>query len=545
MEREPETRGLGGRGARPLFWVLLAVVVFGVAATASILFVRTRGEARRAKIEQAERARAERAQPAAALALAPLPLVTPLIERPGQDADGYPNSYVDLAALRSLLGRQKYAELNRFGEEFQRAYEADFRTEYYVRAISDAFSSSEPELAPMLDAWVAATPTSFVPYLARGSYRLDRGSTARGTAWSKDTDATNFDVMGQEFELAQNDLNRALELSPRLVAALRQLMRISFIGSSRRGFAALAQRAYTLCPACMQPRIIEQIALEPRWGGSYREMKAAAAAAPVQENSRLRLLPGYAEIDRANAFIRDKQLERALEHAERACALGESVDFLIVKADILRRQAKPVEAIAALRRALTLAPSNALLSLALAEAEADAKDWRAAYKDLSAGLRIDPTSSDGRRLKPYVVKGLVYVGWEAHKQGREGEALDALDEAAELDPNRDVEGRRTAVLTSGFHGKDEEIAALERGVLAAPHDFSLHVRLDYALSTRHDWPRIQAMWTRYLTDNESDARAYRERAGTFARQGRMVEARADARRACELGSSAGCALGRR
>src|SRR5690348_7311839 len=102
MEREPDTRGLGGRGARPLFWVLLAVVVLGVAATASILFVRARGQARRAKVELAERGRAERAQPAAVLALAPLPLVSPLVERPGKDADGYPQSYVDLAAVRSL-----------------------------------------------------------------------------------------------------------------------------------------------------------------------------------------------------------------------------------------------------------------------------------------------------------------------------------------------------------------------------------------------------------------------------------------------------------
>jgi regulator of sirC expression with transglutaminase-like and TPR domain len=71
------------------------------------------------------------------------------------------------------------------------------------------------------------------------------------------------------------------------------------------------------------------------------------------------------------------------------------------------------------------------------------------------------------------------------------------------------------------------------------------VRLDYALSTRQAWPRILELWTRYLRVEPEDARAYRERAGTFMRLGRRGEAHADTVRACELGSSVGCSLSRR
>jgi hypothetical protein len=42
------------------------------------------------------------------------------------------------------------------------------------------------------------------------------------------------------------------------------------------------------------------------------------------------------------------------------------------------------------------------------------------------------------------------------------------------------------VLTSAFHGTDAELKALEGAVLAAPHDFAAHAKLDYALSTRRD-----------------------------------------------------------
>jgi hypothetical protein len=164
---------------------------------------------------------------------------------------------------------------------------------------------------------------------------------------------------------------------------------------------------------------------------------------------------------------------------------------------------------------------------------------------LSAALRISPAEGEAKRLLPSVVGGLVEVGWAAHEAGNENTAIDALDEAAELRLSSDVERRRTAVLTSGFHGTDAELATLERAVTDAPNDFSAHVRLDYALSTHRDWPRILEMWNRYVSDHPEDARAYRERAGTLMQLGKRTEAHADTLRACELGSSAGCSLARR
>jgi tetratricopeptide (TPR) repeat protein len=184
-----------------------------------------------------------------------------------------------------------------------------------------------------------------------------------------------------------------------------------------------------------------------------------------------------------------------------------------------------------------------LLNLTLAEITL--KDYRAAFESLSTALRLSPTSGEAGRLLPSVVRGLVDTGWEAHQQGRENDAIDALDEAAELRLSSDVEKRRTTVLTSGFRGTDAELAALESAAVAAPHDFASHVRLDYALSTRHAWPRILEMWNRYVSDNPEDARAYRERAGTLMQLGERSEARADTVRACELGSSVGCSLSRR
>jgi hypothetical protein len=105
-------------------------------------------------------------------------------------------------------------------------------------------------------------------------------------------------------------------------------------------------------------------------------MKAAMDAAPVAENAKLRLLPGYAELDRAGDFVRGEQLARALEHVERACQLGEHVDFLLKKADILMRLQDAPKALAVLKSALELGPSDARTLLALTRADVMLKDYR-------------------------------------------------------------------------------------------------------------------------------------------------------------------------
>lgn len=123
-------------------------------------------------------AREQRTEAAALVSLAPLPVTVPIVERPGRDSFGYPLSYVDTSALRSLLGRTKYRELSTYIEQFQAKAAADFHEEYSIDDGADAFESAERQIEPSLDAWVKATPNSFAPYLARGAHRFALGFCA-------------------------------------------------------------------------------------------------------------------------------------------------------------------------------------------------------------------------------------------------------------------------------------------------------------------------------------------------------------------------------
>jgi hypothetical protein len=122
---------------------MLGVVVLAGAGVGGFALMKARLDAGVTASNQAAKGRAERAKTVTPVALAPLPVRSPLVEREGRDALGYPRSYVDLAALRSLVGRGKHAELTQYAEDWERRYEADFRNEYWPRAVAEAFDSPE------------------------------------------------------------------------------------------------------------------------------------------------------------------------------------------------------------------------------------------------------------------------------------------------------------------------------------------------------------------------------------------------------------------
>jgi hypothetical protein len=537
----------GGRSKPPLvrtwLWVVLALLLLAAFGLGVALFARGFVQRLYATHERAVADRRARVESVTRVALAPLPVEGYGSHREGVDAYGYPRSYVDQIALRSLLGRGKYQELSAYIEQFQVDAEADFHAEYFVVDSADAFDSAERQIEASLDAWVAATPLSFAPYLARGSHRFAVGFAERGFDTVSKTERENFAAMEAAFALSFVDLEHVLQLNPKVMPARRDEIRIAFAGSAHTGeLTAMIARAFEICPACFQVRVTQQVALEPRWGGSYAQMAAAARSASVAVNPRFVLLAGYALSDRAASAQRDGDLKLALTDAQAADALGENADFAVQLARVLEYNDDDAGALRAVSRALELRPQRAesLLLRAHLYTRAATKDPEAAYRDLMAGLRLAPSDEQARASLPYVANGLTVLGWEAHQRGEEDKAIRLLDESAEVAPTRELESRRVAVLTAGFHGKPEEITALESAANAAPHDFYSHERLDYALSLSRDWNRIAAMWSAYIPQNPEDGRAYYERGGTYHNQGQVAAAHADAVRACELGVSAAC-----
>lgn len=523
--------------------VLFGVVLLGAGAFGAWRWSVHRQEARTRHPAQdppsPAQARAARQEAVVVVSPAPLPTALPLKGPEGRDADGYPLRYVDRPALRSLLHHRRFAELTKYIEELQTEFEADPRKEYWPVDAGLAFESSEPELAAALDAWVAATPTSFAPWFARGNHWSAVGWVRRGAKYANETDPGDLRAMSEAFDKAERDLEKAVVMRPKLVAALRQMLR----SDNANGVAGdrPLQRSLAACPDCFLTRASHMFRLMPRWGGSHEAMLAFARSSPVAKNPRLRLLAGYVDFDRAVIASSDKKHADALEAIDRACALGDHWEFLTERSRIRRHLDKDVPlALADVNRADALRPSYPKVLFERAQVERKLGHWEGAGRDLFAGLRLDPTDDDSRVTRAHVVENLITQGTTYTAQGQRDDALRVLELAQELAPGYPKLNRaHEQAVVAGLKPTDD-IATLEKRAAASPDDFRIRQQLDYVLVKRRDHTRIAAMWTEYLERHPEDGRAYLERGGTWGNLGDNPESLADFTKACDLGMSAGC-----
>ncbi len=523
------------KAVRPIFLVALAALIVPLGVGGLVLW-------RRDRARQIEDDRIARTTALVEVAPAPLPTGLPIVGSTTPGPDGYAPAHVDKPALRSLLWHRKFADLTRDFEQLEDAFEADPRKEYWPADAGDAFASAEPSLAPKLDAWVAATPDSFAPYFARGTYEFAVAEAKRGMHWAKDTPAEDFKAMEAPLRAAERDLAKALALRPNLVAAMRWLIGAAAHESDQAEKRKLVDRATTFCAECFQIRVAYLSDLRPRWGGSYTEMRVFAASAPVAKNARLRLLAGYPDLDRAELFAGANDYGGASKAIEDALAYGEGTDFLVERARIRQGRKDWGAALADLDRANELRPQTPEILVLRANALTTQRRSYDAGVDLLDAVRITTTEPFAREVFPVVVNNLQYDGWQAHKAGHRDEALRFFDLAADLAPTDSALLHRRAWIILGT--KDPDIPALQAAAAKSPDDLRLHQQLDYALSQKNRYAEIAAMWTEYIARHPDDATAYRERAGTYYHLGDSAKSRADAAEACELGDSEGCAHAR-
>jgi tetratricopeptide (TPR) repeat protein len=473
------------------------------------------------------------------LAVGPVPTALPLRGTEGQDADGYPTQYVDRLAFRALLRQRRFDELDSYFDQLQTAFEADARKEYWVADAADAFDTPESSLQEELDAWVVARPQSAAALLARGTYRVALGYLSRGGDLAVNTSEEQFAGMREAFGPAMADLDQALALRPRLIAALRRQINLSRgLGHDAQG--ALATRAEAACPSCFQLRVSVMYLESPSWGGSYAKMRAIAARAPVTTNPKLARIGGYADAEEAYRESLDKHYDMALAAIERACALGPHWEYYHDRARIHRKRDELEAALADHDRALALRPGHPAVLWERALTLQQMSRWEPAAIDAIASLKMDQKPKQ-KWLIDTLVWNLKTAGWKLHQQQKRDEALRFYDLAVELAP-MDVEAQRfrAQILLHGLAEGPAGLAQAEAEARGAPDDFRAQQRLDYRRAMLRDFVPVVALWGDFLARHPDHARAYLERAGALHHLGRAAQARADAAHACDLGLSEAC-----
>ena len=535
-EREPAHPSVSRRRKLVVRTVMLALIAF-VLALAVVLVIQRLAS----RLDHRAPDPRARESPVSFIAPGPLPKGSILVGAAEKDGDGYPRQQVDQRALRSLLWHGRYAELDRFIEELQAAFERDWHKEYWPIDAGDAFASAEPELREQLDRWVAATPDAFSPYLARGAHWVAVGYARRGGDTADKTSGAEFRSMADAFREAAKDILRAQALRPGLVAAHRLTIQLALASSQDKLAEQAIRSALKLCPTCFQVRVTFLVSLKPRWGGSYERMMSFAKEAPIRENSLLRVLPGFIYADQADQLLRQRKLHEALVMIERACSLGDHWLFLMERARVKIQLDDFVGALADLDDSLLLRRDNPRALFLRAWLHRNKKRYAEAGVDFLAALQLRPTDPMARRGLEPTVQGLVFAGWEQHRLGQRRQAIDLLDLAMALAPdNQEANRRRFAMIMDGRGISDEDLARLQAEAMEAPDDFRIHQRLDYALAKRRRFHEVIALWKAFLARHPDHGRALLERSGAFYHLERFEDALVDARSSCALGLSEGC-----
>jgi tetratricopeptide (TPR) repeat protein len=175
----------------------------------------------------------------------------------------------------ALIEQRNFDALEKLFGGHQHAFEADAATSRKLENVFEALDKVPRSVQATLDEWCKTHPPSYAAHLARAQFFYHQGLDARGTKFINKTPEENIRSMRIFFEKAQADLERSLTLTPKPYLSHLTLMSVSRTGGSGRDAKAHYRAAVKLAPQSIELRLAQMSNLEPRWGGSYREMELA------------------------------------------------------------------------------------------------------------------------------------------------------------------------------------------------------------------------------------------------------------------------------
>lgn len=313
----------------------------------------------------------------------------------------------------ALLERRDTAGLEQLLAGQQAAYERDPAQSAKLENAFRAFDKAARRTEPTLDRWVEASPSSYAARVARASYYISQGLDARGSAYISETPPENLESMQHYLGRARADLERSLELSAKPYLSHVYLMTVARVGGGRHRAAPHYAAALELAPRSVELRLRRMTDLEPRWGGSRREMEAFAALARKElgdeaaANRVAARIPAYRAFERRSA----KDYNGALKLLDEAIALGAEASVLCERSYVLAELKREAEAFADAKAGLSKARENRHCMRRAVYHAGRAADDLEAIALLTLVLEVDPHSKEALNQR----------GWRYQS----GNALDA------------------------------------------------------------------------------------------------------------------------
>lgn len=204
----------------------------------------------------------------------------------------------------SILKNKEYKSLDATLEAYQKVFEEDYLKEGELVSTYVAFYTSDPSIEAYLNEWIEKIPDSYSARLARGIYYTRMGWLKRGAKFIDKTSEKQIEGMKQFFSKAVIDLEAALKINPKTIAAYCYLINIEMALGNSDSKKVLLDNALQINPYSFAVRRYYIYSLYPKWGGSFEEMYKFVDESDkyLSENPKLKILRGYIDASKADAI---------------------------------------------------------------------------------------------------------------------------------------------------------------------------------------------------------------------------------------------------
>ncbi len=276
--------------------------------------------------------------------------------------------------ITTMLSKHDLVELEKIYESYFLKYQSDVRYESLLQSAYNVFSPDSNISLADLDYWVAKT-NSYIAFAARGGYKKALGFVARGSKTIGETSAARIEDMTKLHREAVKDLQTALNRKASLMPAYVYLIAVAKASAMPFTTKEILEKAIANDKRSYLVRIAYMEAIEPRWGGSYKDMAdfANQSIQYADANPLLWTLQGAAFADQAWYYWREDNCTQAIEAYTSALKFGDRTAWLKKRAGCYSSTGQKDKALEDYKKILYYNPTDEEANLLLRSLQAQMK----------------------------------------------------------------------------------------------------------------------------------------------------------------------------
>ncbi len=443
-----------------------------------------------------------------------------------------------LIEIRELFIKSEFLTVSAILDNLQKQAVNDLSKENKLLSAYNAFGLNNVSHLAKFKEWIQISPNSYQPYLARAQFYHLLGWKMRGTDWSKNTTASQFNAMNKYFAKAKADLAKVLALNPKSMVPYCLLISMEKAAGDDEKAHDILQKALSYNSSSYIVRKFYMGNLYPRWGGSIEKMREFSRTSQpfVGLNNKLKLLEGYPRLVLGiNAYSNDKYA-LAEKFFNESLTYGDNHEVYFSRGKNYYRMKQYKKALNDFNKAVELDDEDADYYYWRSRTYSKLNKFNGSLFNIERAYKLDPTDSRVKARFKKITSQIKIPG--IIKKSKEGNevALKKVISNLNQSPNNDYLYYKKAKLLIADKKLNVAAIDLKKAIELNPTEFEYYRLLDFVLFKQSKLDEIIIFWNKYIRLMPNDSRAFLERAGTYYHQHNINAALNDAKRSADLGN---------